>query len=132
MENASRVVQGRKSVRKQFIVVGLIAIVSAAGWAQTNSTFGTGQWLHDCWVEYQHPGDRDSTFLAGFYEGFVLGVCYTGSGPVLQLWDTPRTATIDQVCRIVGKYLDSHPEEWNKKALVLVGEAMTNTWPYKK
>ncbi len=124
-------------MKKLLITFGLILLLGITAWAQSENTLGTGQWLHDCWIEYQKSivNDPGTNWRhEGQYDGFVLGVWQLliaadrGSLGV----EIPASATWGQVNAVVGKYLDAHPEEWNDPAIRLVLEAFVAAWPYKK
>ena len=48
--------------------------------------------------------------------GYVVGVYDTHHN----LFNLPPSDTINQICNVVGKYLDEHPEELNEPAVKLV------------
>jgi len=43
----------------------------------------------------------------------------------------PVGATKDQICAIVGKYLESHPEEWTQEGAVIVKKALIKAFQKK-
>jgi hypothetical protein len=97
---------------------------------------GSGRWLHACWLEEQKANVHVSRVTewqnVGLYEGFVMGVVFVGIHHCEYLFSIPDSVTNGQIFAVVGKYLDSHPEEWNKDADRLVVEALQAVWPYKK
>jgi hypothetical protein len=99
------------------------------------SDLGTGQWLHACWLEEQKANAHVSRVTewqnVGLYEGFVMGVVLVGIHYCEYLFSIPDSVTNGQIFAAVGKYLDSHPTEWNKDADRLVVEALRVVWPYK-
>jgi len=95
-------------------------------------SFGTGEWLHECWLEEQKASVNVSRVTewqnVGLYEGFVTGVV---SGLRLNQppFSMPENVTNGEVFKVVGKFLERHPNEWGKSAAVLVVKALRATWP---
>jgi len=63
--------------------------------------------------------------LVGNYLGYVQGVvgsrCFNNT--------LPKDITADQMCRIVAKFLEKHPERWNEPAHNLVRNALREAFP---
>lgn len=97
---------------------------------------GTGQWLHDCWLEERRANAHVSRVTAwqdvGLYEGFVMGVVFAGIHYREYLFSIPNSVTNGEIFKVVGKYLESHSKEWNKDADRLVVEALQAVWPHQK
>lgn len=116
---------------KKSIVLVVLILIGTASWAQ--STFGTGQWLHDLWTSYQRAKNSQTSTPSDTmdpveYMGFV-----EGAGRVMQDagWLDMTRITYGQQFAVVGKYLDDHPEKWNNRAEVLVFWALYAVWPGK-
>jgi hypothetical protein len=99
------------------------------------SDFGTGHWLHECWLEEQRVNAHVSRVKewqnVGLYEGFVMAVVLVGIHHRDPIFSIPDSVTNGQIFAVVGKYLDSHPTEWDKDADRLVVKALQTVWPYK-
>ena len=97
--------------------------------------FGTGQWLHTCWLEEQkamaHVSRVTEWQNVGLYEGFVMGIVLVGIHHREPLFSIPDSVTNGEIFAIVGKYLDSHSGEMNRDADRLVVKALQAMWPYK-
>ena len=119
-------------MKRLFIIVGLVALVGAAGWTQGNVTpKGTGQWLHDRWLEYQST-EKDSPkewMSSGVYVGFVE--CVFEALRYFNFIDAPLPAEDGQVYTVVGTYLDNHSQEWDQPAFMICYRAMAAVWPKK-
>lgn len=109
-------------MRKLILVVVLFTIVLVGPAHAT--FFETGASLIQGWREHQkimqsQPGEKNY-LLASQFVGYVTGVI-DAQAENLRI---PVGATKDQVCAIVGKYLEAHPEEWNKVGSDLVVKAL--------
>lgn len=133
-------------MKKLLVLVVVLILVGAALWAQNN--IGTGQWLHDLWTDEQKaeigiitwegvdriPGkielvrDADIAANANMYRGFVLGAGMVMEG---QGWLSLEHVSFGQIVKVVGKYLDDHPEQWNLGAIISVYRALYAAWPGK-
>lgn len=124
---------------KKLLLILVLLLIATAMFAQ--STLGTGQWLHDCWLAHQRLVNRQTrandstqwqndTMSESNYWGFLMGVEQTilwwHSRDIAidkkdnWSWDFPDYYSIEQLAAITGNYLDSHPQEWDKLAVVLV------------
>jgi len=94
--------------------------------------FGSGQWLHACWIEQQKANAHVSLVKdwqnVGLYEGFVMGVI-SGLRMRGAFLSIPDGVTNGEIFKVVGKYLDTHPKELNSGADVLVVKALKANWP---
>jgi len=117
---------------KKVVAIVVLILITAGAFGQ-DKTLGTGQWLHDLWVVYQKDV-RGESFRAGFYLGFVQGIMMgsMGSEGNETIFCIPDGVTVGQICAIIGKYLDGHPEEWDRGAYHLIIETMARTYPPKK
>jgi hypothetical protein len=109
-------------------------LIGAVSWAQ--SEIGTGQWLHDGWralQKYQngqYATMQDSDFLLqGMFMGYVMGTAEILHAA--QWIELPKGYAPMQLCTIVGKFTDSHPEKWNDLAVGSVVRALVAVWPGK-
>ena len=73
--------------------------------------------------------DKDYTkadfLLAGNYLGYVQGVAEATASD----YSLPDAVTADQLCLIVAKFLEKHPERWNEPAPNLVRNALQEAFP---
>jgi hypothetical protein len=73
--------------------------------------------------------DKDYTkadyLLAGNYLGYVQGVADATASD----YSMPDGVTADQLCQIVAKFLEKHPERWNEPAFRLVRIALQEAFP---
>jgi hypothetical protein len=95
----------------------------------TFAGFYDGNWLVKGWREYQKlvtstpgaEGRGPAMIQATVFIGYVAGVADTLDGTVFAL---PGGLTIDQMCQVVGKYLENTPERWTESAHLLVADAL--------
>jgi hypothetical protein len=66
-------------------------------------------------------------FSEGYFMGYVAGVFDVTC--LLNLFSTPTNVTQGQICAIVVKYLNEHPEEWNQPAFNLIINALHKSFP---
>jgi hypothetical protein len=69
-------------------------------------------------------------FNAGFYIGFVSAAM--DGLKVANLAEYPEGVNVGQGCRVVGKYLEDHPEFLHERNFVLVSKALMTAFPRKK
>ena len=73
--------------------------------------------------------DKDYTkadfLLVGNYLGYVQGVADATASD----YSLPDEVTTDQLCHIVAKFLEKHPERWNEPASSLVRKALQEAFP---
>ena len=60
-----------------------------------------------------------------------MGVVFLGIHHCQYLFSIPNNVTNGEIFKVVGKYLDSHANEWDKDADRLVVEALQSAWPQK-
>ena len=63
--------------------------------------------------------------LAGNYLGYVQGVAEATASD----YSLPKDITADQMCHIVAKFLEKHPERWNEPAPNLIRNALQEVFP---
>jgi Rap1a immunity proteins len=73
-------------------------------------------------------GQDGDAFEAGFAHGFVYAVW----GLTRYDISSPADATLSQVCKVVEKYLEDHPEQLHLDAHVLVQRALKQAFPKSK
>ncbi|MEI8102511.1 MAG: Rap1a/Tai family immunity protein [Chlorobium sp.] len=89
----------------------------------------SGYDLIGVWREYKklESGQVAVDMNIGDYRGYVAGVC-----DVCNRWlfTTPEGTTQGQVCAVVGKWLEEHPQRWHEPAMPLVIQALQEAFPY--
>ena len=112
-------------MKKAAFAAGLLLTLAVAGHAE----FFAGNKLASDWQEYKKytAGVDYEVFAAYHYIGYVTGVTDVYCGVI----DIPNGATVGQICSIVGKWLEDHPEEWNFTADVLVYRALLKAFGKK-
>jgi hypothetical protein len=73
------------------------------------------------------PGEE---WKAGYYLGFVSGAML--GLQVANIVEYPPGVNYGQACRVVGKYLEDHPESLHQRDFVLVSFALMEAFPKKK
>jgi hypothetical protein len=68
------------------------------------------------------------TMDAGIFMGYVMGVSDAMDKDTEYLLASPGKMTVGQVCSIVGKYLDNHPEEWHLSGAEIVRKALRDAF----
>ena len=122
-------------MKKLFVLVVLVLITAGAFGDNTLN----GQWLRSLWQANQRYSSQvNKVAEANYYDsqssaeftGFVFAVkqVFEINGSL----EFPNKITIQELCTIVGKYLDDHPEEWKQPASTLVYEAFHEIYPGKQ
>ena len=111
-------------MKKILIVIAVFVLTFQSAHAE----FKTGNGLVTVWREYSkaNAGNPYNENDDGFYTGYVAGIC---DANMHTLFKIPEGATIGQVCDVVGKWLDRHPEKLNKPAKQLVIQALKEAFP---
>lgn len=94
------------------------------------ATFDTGNTLIIGWREHQKvmSGQSGNIMQASSFVSYVIGVSDALDGVS---FDIPDKATKDQVCSVVGRYLDLHTEPWTNTGSVIVIAALKAVFPRK-
>jgi len=83
------------------------------------------------WRQYKklESGQAAIDINIGDYRGYVAGVC-----DVCNRWlfTTPEGTTQGQLCAVVGKWLEEHPQRWHEPAMPMVIEALQASFPYQR
>ena len=107
------------------LVISLMLICLAI--AQTDRILWLeGNQLADDWNAYNTDLKRPA---AGRYMGYVLGVVDAYNGIEFSI---PEGTQTRQMCIIVGRWLEEHPETWEKAAVSLVKLALAEKYPKHK
>lgn len=113
-------------MRVKIVLIGAILAfmsnVAYAGYFETGSSLMQGWRAHQKIMNSQ-AGEKDYV-IAFFFLGYVTGVA-DARGEVLGV---PHGITKDQICAIVGRYLENHPDEWNEIGSILVEKALRNAF----
>ena len=104
------------------LLIGVVfALMFMSHSVHAQSYYMDGSKLMTHWRGYSEKGD---TFHSGLFTGYVLGV---NDGNVNN--KIPEGVTVGQLCAIVGKYSEDHPEKWNQLGWLLVAEALREAFP---
>ena len=116
-----------KAIYGMAVVTAFVLAATSVGYAQ----WGTANILVDGWKASQkiEAGDRDvggAEFLhAGVYAGYIMGFLHGTADN----YKVPTGASPKQLCAVVGKYLDGHPEKWSEPPYRIVYEALSRAFP---
>lgn len=113
------------------IVTSLVLAAILASSLSAPASFRRGNDLVKYMREYE-KADRDEKTAdfthAADYVAFVIGVSDSLDEKSFCL---PEGSTVGQVCAVVAKYLNAHPEEWEKPGYILVAKALKQAFPCK-
>ena len=111
-----------KGIWKSLIIIAFVLLISPVA----DAGFYTGQKLVEDWNAYKMMSKpkplKSSKLLQGMahYMGYVVGVIDSNSDLIF----IPPDVTVERLFKAVGKYLDTHPEEWQEPAVNLVLQAL--------
>ncbi len=74
--------------------------------------------------------EQSKDYIAvNYFVGYVAG--FSEATPFLRpgLYEIPKGTTMLQLCSVVGKYLEDHPEDWSWPAHILVVSALREAFP---
>jgi hypothetical protein len=113
---------------------GLLVIIFIVLFAPMAEAQFSGQDLVDEWKAYQRvtsksSGKRTDQVQAADYMGFLQGVWDTASYYDFTPHGAGKGMTVHDLCRLVGKYLERHPERWHEPAVILVMDALNEAFP---
>jgi len=115
-------------MKKVLLVIGLMLMTCQAVYG---AEYATGNDFVNRWREYKKDdvGQRYSSFDVAYYMGYVDGISDTGYG----IWFAyPKGTTTSQLCHVVGKWIDDHPERWANTPWVIVVTALQEAFPLQK
>ena len=120
-----------KTTIKLFMVV---LFLSMGLYAQTGKgPLSTGNALLEAWQAYEKLTDnlRDSniTYNAGMFVGYVTAINHETI--IFGVCTFPEGVSFSQVFRVVGKYLEDHPEKLHLTPYELVLHALMTAFPKK-
>jgi len=108
----------------------LLVIALMMSWQSVYAT-PTGNGFVGQWQEYKKykAGQSYRIFDTAYYLGYVDGV----SDAEDERWFSyPKETTTGQLCHVVGKWIDDHPEKWAETPWVIVVTALKEAFPLKK
>lgn len=114
-----------RKITRIALLAGLIILT------QFNAVYAwqTGNTLMEGWLASKRIIEQNEKFgdvpLAARFLGYVTGIADVA-------FYIPPGATAGQVIDVVGKYLDSHPEERHEPGYVLVVRALGSVFPPMK
>jgi hypothetical protein len=117
----------RSTFKMAIVTVFMVLTVSLA-----QAQFMAGYELVQTWEAYSRIDEgkvrEGDSGLGYLFMGYVTGV-YDAIGYLLE---PPSTVNIGQICSVVGKYLEAHPERCHEPAFGLVLSALLEAFPKRK
>jgi len=115
-------------MKKMLLVIALMMMIWQSVYA---GEYVSGNEFVNQWKEYKKSdaGQSYNHFDMGFYLGFVSGVKVMGAR---LLFSSPQNATQGQICSVVGKWIDDHPERWADDPVRIVVTALQEAFPLKR
>ncbi len=118
---------------KKRMVFSFVLMCTLLAASVTFGAFYDGNWLIKGWREHQkimdsRAGERDYIAAASF-SGYVTGVTDVINDVFITI---PVGSTRDQICQIVGNYLEKHPEKWTVAADILIADALKEAFKIKR
>jgi len=111
------------------ILVSLIIFVFTAThlWSGAHFAF-KGEDLSAFSLEFTkgEKGLRHDKEWMGMYKGYVIGVWHANANG--KMIETPDSVTGKQICKVVAKYLEDHPEEHHHAAYTLIIRAVNKAF----
>ena len=92
------------------LIVGLL-LLSVVGVASADNHWRSCGILHEKWKVY--GGDK-RTFKEGLYMGFIMGVMESNEDLKAPI-NIPENMRYEYAFKIVGKWLEAHPEFWHEE-----------------
>lgn len=122
-----------KTLLKTLIILLLYLSVSSLYGAWKTGNYLITAWKASQRIEQFRPGQAITAQIVtdsqedSLFTGYVCGVADS-------LWNLsyPTGVTIGQLCAIVGKYLEEHPEKLHLSGSLLVISAFNEAFPSKK
>ena len=120
----------RNQMRRTLVIILLIAVLFP--WAQTHAKeLLSGNELVQLMREYERAERKDKStnwYKAGQYLGFVMGF-YDATW---FFYADTKKINAGRIAAVIAKFLNQHPEKWNRPAWDLVMEALQETFPRGK
>ena len=92
-----------------------------------------GHVLFSWWNAYeriqQDTNEQGDRVKGAMFIAYVAGVCDAEAVSKIPYFVLPSNVDANTVWRIVGKFLEAHPEELNSQAIGLVEEALSAVYP---
>jgi hypothetical protein len=117
------------TIRKMTVVMIILAAVSGTAFADTS--VGDARWLHEKWCGIRSTDTCNPRDLTMF-NGFVIAVAQMAENEMPFAIRIPFGTTFGQLFEVVGRYLDSHPEDWSADADTVVVKALKVAFPARK
>ena len=112
-------------MKKLLLVIGLILLSYQSVYAESGNEF-VQKWQE---MKKSEAGQSFNGFSAGVYAGYVNGISDAGEGLYFTI---PKGSTYGQICSVVGKWIDDHPERWADDSAIIVLAALKETFPLQK
>ena len=116
---------------KQLSILFITITIITFNPLDSSAEFYNGNDLVKDMQEYEKVGrgDKNTNCVSdGMYMGYITGVYDATHGS----YDAPEGLIVKQLCSIVAKYLNEHPERWSEPAASLVIDAIRKAYPKKK
>jgi hypothetical protein len=115
--------------KKIFFIMIVFLLMGLYGYAQEEPV-GSGNHLFRAWKVFEKfANDKTTSSMnnldyseTGFFVGYVLATAEAEMEKNRAQF--PKGVTYDQIYRVVGKYLEEHPESLHLSAYYLAGEAL--------
>jgi hypothetical protein len=116
--------------RAVITAIFIVYCLPAAGFGPEEG-FSSGNYLYSCYLELKKGGDQYPNDLqSGIFVGYIAGV--RDIAVLSKLITLPAGIIFEQLCDVVGIYLENHPEERHKSAGILIFKALQSAFPYKE
>jgi hypothetical protein len=115
--------------------LAVLLFLSMGLYAQAQEDTNSGNYLYKTWKATEKETNNITVsvieaYFRGYFFGFVNGV----SDALMSLGVIyfPEGVTNGQTYRVVGKYLEDHPESLHEPAIDLAARALVKAFPPKK
>lgn len=130
-------------MRKLVVIAGFAVVVALSVNTQVpaQNLFQTGKELHDWSLAYQRTENNSARgrdyYSASTYLGYIVGAIDGYSYGLVQQgvpvpFYVPPQVTMTEICAVIGKYLDDHPQLWSYPAGVIILDAIVTSYPKRQ
>ena len=116
-------------MKKVLLVIALMMMSCQAVYATPPPT---GNEFVNQWQEYKKhkAGQSFDVVNSSYYMGYVNGIAEAGY--FIGWFSHPVGTTTDQICAVVGKWIEDHPERWTDRPFTIVTTALRKAFPLPK
>lgn len=104
------------------LLLSLLILGCQTAWAMNGEDLADGM---KSYVKAEKDYTPADFFMAGNYLGYIQGVAEATTAD----YSFPNTLTPDDLCRVVTRYLEKHPDKWKEPASNLVRQALAQAYP---